>query len=234
MSASDYLPVVFTQPCTSVACEDPSYSVTYYQLPFTQPAQQIRRNAERTRRYHGLELTARKRFSDRWMVNASGNIQTTKYYYVGPDVSYQDPTDVALLDGAETGTANARWVGKLTGLYVLPWQDIGISGFFNARQGYPFNRYLLSPSRTGGIGTANVDIDRWGDVRYDNFYQVDMRVEKQFTFGRTKWSAAFDVFNVLNSNVVLAREDQMNSTRANFVEEVLAPRVARIGVRVNF
>jgi hypothetical protein len=26
----------------------------------------------------------------------------------------------------------------------------------------------------------------------------------------------------------------MNSTRANFVEEVLAPRVARFGVRVNF
>jgi hypothetical protein len=232
--ASDYVPVTFTQPCTSTACEDASYTVTYWQLPFQQPAQQQRRNAERTRKYNGIELTARKRFADRWMLNASANIQSTKYDYVGPDVSYQDPTDVDKLDGAETGTANARWLGKLTGLYVLPWQDIGISGFFNARQGYPFNRYLLTPSRTGGIGTANADIDRWGDVRYDNFYQVDMRIEKQFMFGRTKWSAAFDLFNVLNSNVVLAREDQMNSTRANYVEEVLAPRVARFGVRVTF
>jgi hypothetical protein len=34
--------------------------------------------------------------------------------------------------------------------------------------------------------------------------------------------------------VVLGREDQMNSTRANFVEEVLAPRVARFGIRLNF
>jgi hypothetical protein len=234
VNSSDYVPVSFTAPCGGPACSEPSYTVTYYQLPFTQPAFSERRNAERTRRYHGLELTARKRFSNRWMVNASGNLQSTKYFYVGPDVSYQDPTDVALLDGAETGTQNARWVGKLTGLYVLPWHDIGVSGFFNARQGYPFNRYLLSPSRTGGIGTFNVDIDRWGEVRYDNFYQVDMRIEKQFTFGRTKWSAAFDVFNLLNSNVVLGREDQMNSTRANFVEEVLAPRVARFGVRLNF
>ena len=234
VSAADYVPVSFTANCLSTACTEPSYTVTYFQLPFQQPALQIRRNAERTRRYHGLEMTARKRFSDRWMMNASANIQSTTYNYVGPDVSYQDPTDVELLNGAQTGTANARWVGKLTGLYVLPWQDIGISGFFNARQGYPFNRYLLSPSRTGGIGTFNVDIDRWGDVRYDNFYQLDMRVEKQFTFGRTKWAAAFDLFNVLNSNVVLGREDQMNSTRANFVEEVLAPRVARVGVRLNF
>jgi hypothetical protein len=38
----------------------------------------------------------------------------------------------------------------------------------------------------------------------------------------------------MNSNVVLAREDQMNSTRANFVEEVLNPRVARVSVKVSF
>jgi len=234
ISASDYVPVQFTAPCSSPACTDPSYTVTYYQLPFTQPAFQERRNAERTRNYRGVELTARKRFGNRWMMNASGNIQTTKYDYVGPDVSYQDPTNVDKRDNAETGTANARWIGKLTGLYVLPWQDIGISGFLNARQGYPFNRYLLSPSRTGGIGTVQADVDRWGDVRYDNFYQVDMRVEKQFTFGRSKLAASFDVFNLLNSNVVLSREDQMNSTRANFVEEVLAPRVARFGVRLNW
>lgn len=232
--SADYVPVTITVPCPSVACTDPSYTVTYYQLPYTQPAQSQRRNADRTRKYHGLELTARKRFSRRWMMNASANLQTTKYYYGEPDLAYQDPTDVAMLDGAETGTANARWIGKLTGLYVLPWQDIGISGFFNARQGYPFNRYVLSPSRTGGIGTVNIDIDRWGEVRYDNFYQVDMRIEKQFTFGRSKLAASFDVFNLLNSNVVLSREDQMNSTRANFVEEVLAPRVARFGVRFSF
>lgn len=234
LRSADYVPVTFTAPCGGPACTEPSYTVTYYQLPFTQPALSQRRNADRTRRYNGLELTARKRFSNRWMLNASGNVQSTTYQYGGPDAAYQDPTDVAMLDGAQTGTANARWVGKLTGLYVLPFQDIGISGFFNARQGYPFNRYLLTPSRTGGIGTANVDIDRWGDVRYDDFYQVDMRIEKQFTFGRTKWAAAVDVFNLLNSNVVLGREDQMNSTRANFVEEVLAPRVVRFGVRLNF
>lgn len=232
--SADYVPVTFTGVCGGPACTEPSYTVTYYQLPYTQPAATQRRNADRTRGYHGLELTARKRFSDRWMMNASANLQSTRYHYGAPDAAYQDPTDVAMLDGAQTGTANARWVGKLTGLYVLPWQDIGISGFFNARQGYPFNRYVLSPARTGGIGTANVDIDRWGDVRFDDFYQLDLRVEKQFPLGRSRWTAGLDLFNVMNSNTVLAREDQMNSTRANFVEEILNPRVARVSVKVSF
>jgi hypothetical protein len=232
--SEDYVPVTFTANCGNTTCDQPSYTVTYFQLPFTLPAGGTRRNADRTREYHGLELTARKRFSDRWMLNASANIQSTTYHYGGPNVSYQDPTDIEKLDGAQTGTANSRWLGKLTGLYVLPWHDIGVSGFLNMRQGYPFNRVILSPSRTGSIGTANVDIDRWGDARLENFYQVDMRVEKQFTFGRTKWAAAFDVFNLMNSNVVLGRTAQQNSTRANFVTEVLAPRVARFGVRLNF
>jgi hypothetical protein len=232
--SEDYVPVTFTANCGNASCDQPSYTVTYFQLPFTLPGTGTRRNADRTRVYNGLELTARKRFSNRWMLNASANIQSTVYNYGGPNVSYQDPTDIAALDGAQTGTANARWLGKLTGLYVLPWHDIGVSGFFNARQGYPFNRVILSPTRTGGIGTANVDIDRWGDVRLESFYQLDMRVEKQFTFGRTKWAAAFDVFNLLNSDVVLGRTAQQNSTRANNVTEVLAPRVARFGVRLNF
>ena len=234
LRSEDYVPVAFTAACGNTTCDQPSYTVTYYQLPFQQPGTGTRRNADRTREYHGLELTARKRFGDRWMLNASANIQSTTYHYGGPNVSYQDPTDIEKLDGAQTGTSNSRWVGKLTGLYVLPWYDIGVSGFLNMRQGYPFNRFVQSPTRTGGIGTSNVDIDRWGDVRYENFYQVDMRVEKQFTFGRTKWAAAFDVFNMLNSDVVLGRTAQQNSTRANYVTEVLAPRVARFGVRLNF
>ena len=50
----------------------------------------------------------------------------------------------------------------------------------------------------------------------------------------TRSTTPLQAFNLLNSSVVLGREDQMNSTRANFVEEVLAPRVARFGVRLNF
>ena len=42
------------------------------------------------------------------------------------------------------------------------------------------------------------------------------------------------VFNVTNSNTVFAIVTRQNSTTANNVTSVLAPRVARLGVRINF
>lgn len=232
--SADYLPVAFTASCGNDTCSDRTFAVTYFELPFTLPGTGVTTNADRTRKYHGLELTARKRFSDRWMLNGSVNLQSTTIQYGGPDVSYQDPTDIEQLDGAQTGTANARWFGKVSALYVLPWQDVGVSGFFNLRQGYPYNRVIQSPTRRGGLGRANVDIDRWGDVRLDDHYQLDLRVDKQFPLGRSRWTAALDVFNVLNAATVLDRQEIQNSARANFVEEVLAPRVARFSIRVQF
>ncbi len=234
LRSADYIPVTRTFACGNTTCTDPEFAVTYFELPFNIPGPGVLTNADRTRRYHGLELTARKRFSDRWMLNASVNLQSTTLHYGGPDVSYQDPTDIAQLDGAQTGTANARWFGKLSGLYVLPWHDIAVSGFFNTRQGFPFNRVIQSPTRRGNIGRANVDIDRWGDVRLEDFYQLDMRVEKQFPIARIRWTVGVDVFNLFNAATVLERQEIQNSPTANFVEEVLAPRVARFSVKLAF
>jgi Carboxypeptidase regulatory-like domain len=232
--SEEYVPVTLTFPCGNASCREPQYSVTYFELPFQLPGVGERRNQGFARQYHGVELTARKRFGNRWMLNASANVQTTTGHYQGPNVGYQDPTDIAQLDGAQTGTANARWIGKLTGLYVLPWQDIGISGFLNMRDGYPFNRVVQTANRRGGLGRADVDIDRWGDVRYDDFYQVDLRLEKQFGFGRWKGALALDVFNVWNAATVLDRQERQNITTANNVQEVLAPRVGRVGLRFSF
>ncbi len=234
LRSADYIPVTRAFACGNATCDRPEYTVTYYELPFQLPGTAVRRNADRTRRYHGLELTARKRFANRWMLAGSANLQSTTYRYGGPDVSYQDPTDIAQLDGAQTGTANARWFAKLSGLYVLPWQDVALSAFFNMRHGYPYNRVIQSPTRAGGLGRADVDIDRWGDVRYDNFYQLDLRIEKQLPIARTRWAISFDVFNMFNAATVLDRQGRQNVAAANFVEEVLAPRVARVGVRLTF
>jgi hypothetical protein len=102
------------------------------------------------------------------------------------------------------------------------------------RQGYPYNRVIQTPNRAGGLGQVDVDIDRWGDVRLDNFYQLDVRVEKQLPLYGRRVALALDVFNVLNAATVLDRQERQNVTTANFVQEVLAPRVARVGLRLNF
>ncbi len=234
LQSASFVPVPFTAACGNTSCDQPSYSVTYWQLPFQQPAATILRNNEQRRSYQGFEVAARKRFTNRWMLNGSFTFNDTKFFYAGgPDVDYQDPTNVAQQDGEQVGTSNSRWVAKLTGLYVLPW-DISVSGFLNARDGYPFNRTVLTPTRTGGLGTASVLVTQYAEERYDDFVQFDARVDKTVKLGPTQWVLSLDVFNVFNSNVVLGAVARQNASNANFVTTILAPRVLRFGVRLKF
>jgi hypothetical protein len=234
LQSSDFVPVPFTAACGNSTCDQSSYSGTYWQLPVQQPAATILRNNGQRRDYHGFEVFARKRFSNRWMMSGSVTLNDTMFFYTGgPDVDYQDPTNVAQQDGEQVGSTNSRWVAKLTGLYVLPW-DISVSGFLNARDGYPFNRTVLTPTRTGGLGTASVYVKQYAEERYDDFVQIDARVDKTVKLGATQWVLSLDVFNLLNSNVVLGANARQNASNANFVTTILAPRVVRFGVRLQF
>ena len=141
--------------------------------------------------------------------------------------------NIEFVNGAEENNRNAKWVVKLSGLYSFPW-GINASAFFNARQGFPFFRDIRSPSRTGGLGQTNVKYEKDGTTRYPDFYTVDARVEKAVNVGRTRITASLDVFNIGNANTVLDREGTQNASNGNRVFEILAPRVARFGVRVTF
>ncbi len=234
LRSADFVPVAFTAACGNATCDQNSYSVTYWQLPFQQPAGTILRNDGTRRSYQGLELVARKRFSNRWMMNGSITYNDTKWFYGGgPDVDYLDPTNVLQQEGEQVGTSNTRWVAKLTGMYVLPW-DVSVAGFLNARDGYPYNRTVLTPTRTGGIGTASVFVKQYAEERYDDFVQFDLRVDKTVKLGPTQWVVSLDAFNLLNSNAVLGAITRQNASNANFVTTILAPRVFRFGVRLKF
>jgi hypothetical protein len=166
-------------------------------------------------------------------MNASVTLQDTRIHYGPADLAYQDPTNVEQQDGAKAGTLNADWTAKLSGMYAFP-MGVNLSGFLNMRQGYPFNRTVQSPSRTGALGQVDVMIDSFGETRLENFYQVDARAEKVFRFQGRTVSFAVDVFNVLNANTVLTRRTRQNASNANDAQEILAPRVARVGLKVNF
>jgi hypothetical protein len=239
--SSDFVPVTITASCGNASCGQSKYTVTYWQLPFTEPAQQILRNNKQRRSYQGVELTARKRFSRRWMMNAALTLNDTKYFYLGgADVDYKDPTNIAQKDGFQVGTLNARWVGKLSGLYALPW-GMSVAGFFNARQGFPYVPTIQTPTRTGSLGRADVYTEPFGTHRYQDFYTLDAHFDKAFVFGRRKIVGNIDVFNLGNAATVLDRgntstagEVRQNTPLANNVTTILAPRVVRFGLRIVF
>ena len=45
---------------------------------------------------------------------------------------------------------------------------------------------------------------------------------------------SFDMFNLFNANTVMGRRTNQNAANANQVFGILAPRIARIGMMVNF
>jgi hypothetical protein len=242
-SSADYRAVSYTPTCTvsSARCE----TVTYFEPTIAIPAPYITTNQpDRYRDYNGVELVLTKRYSDRWMATVSYAYNDSVDFWDSPN-AYEDPTNIAQQNGGqfapESGGSgidnvftNAKWLVKASGMYTLPWYDINLAGTLNSRQGYPFPQAILTPSRANRAGTANVLLDTLGDVRLPNFSIVDFRIDKAFTFGTARIVPSMDVFNLFNSNTVLAYRRIQNASNGNNISGIVAPRVIRFGVRVNW
>src|SRR5262249_37683332 len=144
-------------------------TLTYYQPLFQIPTVITYTNVPGAYNlYNGVELTGRKRMSNHWMMNTSFGYNNAKRHFdtFAGSVSstsqttlpfVEDPTNRGTRDGADleipTGGSgignvyiNAKWLFKISGMYELPY-DVHVSAFYNARQGYPFERVVQGPSR---------------------------------------------------------------------------------------
>jgi hypothetical protein len=134
---------------------------------------------------------------------------------------------------------NAKWLFKISGMYQLPY-DFNVSAFYNARQGYPFEQGILSPSRLNGAGTVFIVLDPIGDQRLPNFQNVDFHLERPVRMMNIRFIPSLDVFNVSNSNTIQAIRGTQNTAtdtapgNANQIQAIVAPRVVRFGVRVSW
>jgi hypothetical protein len=234
-------------------------TVTYYQPSFQQPTVVTLTNVPGyNRTFNGIELSGRKRMSDHWMMNTSFTFNSTDVTFGDfPGAANQanattattipiseDPTNREMRNGGQydylTGGSgignvyvNAKWLFKVSGLYELPGQ-VTVSGFYNARQGYPFERGILSPSRANGGNTVFVLLDHVGESRLPNYQNLDFHVERPIRAANVKFVPSLDVFNVMNSNTVQAIRGTQNASNANQIQAILAPRVIRFGVRVSW
>ena len=128
---------------------------------------------------------------------------------------------------------NSRWLIKLNGRVQLPW-DFNFAANLLGRQGFPFPQSILTPNRANGGGQAQVQLDPMGELRYDDMYTMDLRIDRTFRFRSVSVVPAFDLFNVSNSNTVLAQNRQQAAANANVVSGIMPPRVARFGVAVRW
>ena len=71
------------------------------------------------------------------------------------------------------------------------------------------------------------------EVRFDDIHTIDLRAEKELTFGDVGATIGLDVFNVTNESTVLQRRLQLGLTSSDYITEHLSPRIVRVGVRLN-
>ena len=242
---TDYTAVQFTPAASACPAAQNAVcpQVTYYQ-PNAQlgTVTTLMNQAGFTRVFNGVDLTATKRMSHHWMMNASYSFNNPIVNYGAG--SYQDPTNIAQRNGYQydpvsSGSGignvytNAKWLFKVSGMYEAPL-GVNVSAFYNARQGYPFERFIQSPSRANGAGTVLVLLDNVGDSRLPNYQNLDFHVERPVRIGTLHLIPAIDVFNISNNNTIQAIRGTENSAIANNIQATTAPRVLRAGVRINW
>jgi hypothetical protein len=87
-------------------------------------------------------------------------------------------------------------------------------------------------------GTTNVlAVPVIDDNRLGSLFNVDLRLAKNFNFGGgTNMTISVEGFNIFNSNTVINRVVNASAAVGVFdrIEEIMAPRIFRIGARFGF
>jgi hypothetical protein len=207
-------------------------------------------DADTYERYLALVLQFSKKFSDKWMFDASFTYADWKAFYKQEDYGfYDDAGDLtnydyfneAVVAPAVSGSSglsgiyvNARWQVKASGLYQLPW-GINVTGVFQAREGYvlPYHESLYR----SGIGWTNMyrPGEKFGDNRLPTFWMLSLGLEKTFKISETASATIFvDGYNITNNNTTLLVETDYAADNFDQPLRILNPGIFQFGVRVSF
>ena len=239
------------QNLTGVDPHGNAYSVPIYQL---RPGVSTRggtrlENGDRSQDYKGASVVFTKRLSNRWMLR--GNVSYSDWKWNSPDSEDENPTPrladdgqpVLQNSGAGSGSkgnvfVNSKWSYSVNALYQVapdrPW-GFDVAGNLTGRQGYPAV-YLRNIGRLnlGGGAIAQPVSNSSDRYRLDNINQLDLRLAKDFRFSDIGLTLSADCFNVMNRSTVLQRRGILNSNNSDFVQEVISPRLFRVGVQMSF
>jgi hypothetical protein len=240
-------------------------NASYYILKSGIPAARfsvIRNTPDFYETYKGLEFTATKRMSNRWMLRGNLTLQSWQQHVgagaiIDPSIT-RGGTGCSVCNGSQvliqsTGSGgkssvyiNAKWEGDVTGAYQIPLIETSLGFNLSSRQGYAIP-YVASVRFTDGEATKAVLLENETDAfRNQNVTQLDLRLAKDLRLSRFGLTLSVDAFNVTNANTILQRNaaavctGSTASTKctpastSNHVAEVLSPRVFRVGARVNF
>lgn len=201
-------------------------------------------------KFNGIEAQLTKRMSNRWMAragfawnNATEDYGTDRGFLGNPTTL--DTVQSTLNSGGQYSPrsagsgqgdiyVNAKWQINMNGVYELPWQS-EVAGNLFGRQGNPFP--IFRQQSLGLDGAQRVMIsDELDSFRFENTWNLDLRFAKRFSTDHVGARLEFDLFNVFNNDVELQRERNGFASAAVFnrLNQILSPRILRVGVRLTF
>ncbi len=192
--------------------------------------------------YRGLEVTANKRFSNRWLMLVGYTFSKTDVETDG----VANPNQLINTKGP-VGIDRTHTL-KASGSYLLP-RDWYVSGNFRTQTGPPITRTVRITGLNQGAITVNAE--ERGSERLDYLTTVDARVSKILKVrGRQELELNLDAYNIANVNTVwdvrtLAGRinlryagnptgELINQQQYLSPTGILAPRILRFGVTYRF
>ncbi len=211
-------------------------------------------NGPRGRDYLGYSVSFTKRLANRWM--ARGFYQYGQGKCSIPDSYYKLASrqlgraecadgDLYLQRSTASGKGErflqSSWTYNLNGMYQVmpdrPW-GFNISADFNGREGYalPYYETGIPVTFLGRASTTTVNLSPdYDKYRLKDIHMVNLRVEKEIALqGAVNMTFGIDVFNVMNEGTGLAYLLDVSGTNAGNLDDNIAPRIYRLGVRLNW
>jgi hypothetical protein len=217
-------------------------TLTVWSVPRTHPG--FGQNRERivqttgNNRYHAMGVTLNKQYANNWSFLASFDTD----YRDLRDSQPRNPNEALYGPGTATGNnygiqnfqfARPSWnyAMRLSGTYMLPW-GMSYSSSFIAQSGDYFFREVQIRD-ANGTNLAIRIVPQSGRYEWTKIW--DNRVTKKFaTWKNQSIEGSIDLFNTLNVNTVTDQTNRVGSTAFLRPDTIIAPRIARLGVKYRF
>ena len=214
--------------------------------------------------WNGFDLTATSRLAGG--LTANGGVTFSRTMFDDCDVSSKLPEMLyTTLSPVQLCHFDSGWAPqfKFLAAYVLPWQNIRISGNFQslpgpARQASVLYTQAQVQAALGRVATvagnksvlaiepaiplssasgSGTGTPLFGSTFGDRLNQLDVRFSKIFKFGKSTLDANIDIYNALNSDAVLSEQTAYSGTNGGawlLPTTVLQGRIVKFGVRWDF
>jgi hypothetical protein len=232
------------QPVTTTDPYD-DQQITFYEMidPYAID-QYILNPPNATRNYDGVELSLRKRYSNGWQLMASYVYQNSRGL-VNTDRDSQSLGTSTLFNNPN---AHINMIGRfpLERRHMFKFQStirgpfgINFATYARFMSGQRYTRQVRSQDLpiTLSQGRETIFAEKRGSSHYDPIYLVDLRLEKSFRFGRSLSISVFsDVFNVFNAGTIddVYTISSNQNKKYGFEEDIIDPRIARLGAKIQW